>query len=81
VTSVPAGGQAQIYVNTQLYSFTYPNGGSEWDPAQPLLLRPGDEIDFQWNIAIGGTAPVVTAWFRFDTGIAVNASYVTRPGI
>jgi hypothetical protein len=78
VTGVPGGGQATIYVNSQLYSFTYPNVGSEWDPSQPMFLRPGDEVDFQWNIASGGQAPIVTAFFRFDTEIPVNASYVTK---
>jgi hypothetical protein len=80
VTNVPSGGQATIYVNAQLYSFTFPFQGSEWDPAQPMLLRPGDEVDFFWNIAAGGQAPVVTSFFRFDTSLPVNAPYATKAG-
>lgn len=81
VTNVPVGSMAQIYVNTNLYSFTFPFQGSEWDPSQPMSLRPGDEIDFLWNTAAPGTAgqiPIVTAFFRFDTALPVNRSYATQ---
>jgi hypothetical protein len=78
VRNVPGGGSATINVNSDLYSFTYPNLGAEWDPSQPLFLRPGDEIDFLWNIAVGGQAPIVTAYFRFDITLPVNKPFVTQ---
>ena len=67
VTSVPAG-QATIYINNKFYGFCYPNVGSEWNPAQPILLNPADEIDFCWSIATG-TKPIVTAYLRYDPDI------------
>ncbi len=82
VTSVPPGASAMIFRNGAQYSFTFPVGGSEWDPSQPMLLRDGDEIDFLWNVtpaAAAGVLPAVTAFFRFDTMLPVNATYVTRP--
>ena len=69
VTSVPAGGNSTIFHNNNQWSFTYPNSGSEWDPSQPKQMRPTDELDFRWNIAIGGTAPVVTVWLRYDPAL------------
>jgi len=81
VTNVPSGGQATIYRNSSLYSFVYPFIGSEWDPSQPMLLRPGDEIDFLWNIVSSSTQkPIVTAFFRFDVTLPVNSQFVTRGG-
>jgi hypothetical protein len=68
-TSVPGGAQATIYINNKFYGFCYPNVGSEWNPAQPILLNPADEIDFCWSIAASGTAPMVTAYLRYDPSI------------
>lgn len=76
VTNVPPGASAVINRNSRQYSFTFPNGSSEWDPQQPMLLRAGDEIDFLWNItpaAANGVLPIVTAYFRFDAALRVNA--------
>ena len=72
VNSVPAGASATIYLNSQQWGFTYPVSGSEWDPTQPMLLRPGDEVDFCWSAASSVTpAPVVTIWLRFDPATKV----------
>lgn len=73
VSNVPPGASAKILINSRQYSFTNPLGGSEWDPAQPMLLNAGDEIDFLWTAAASVTpVPVVTAWFRYDASLAVN---------
>ena len=74
VTDVPSGATAQINLNAAEWSFTAPGfGGSEWDPSQPLLMRPSDEIFFFWSVGTG-TAPVVTCWFRYDTSIQANVA-------
>jgi len=69
VSNVPGGGNATIYFNNQMFSFTYPNVGSEWDPAQPKQIRPDDQLDFRWNIASSGQKPVTTIWLRYDPAI------------
>jgi hypothetical protein len=69
VTNVPGGAQATIYINNKVYGFCFPNAGSEWNPAQPIELNPADEIDFCWNLAASGTAPLVTAYLRYDPSI------------
>lgn len=67
VTGAITTPQATIYINNKTYGFCYPNIGSEWNPAQPILLNPSDEIDFCWNLAAGGTgAPTVSIYLRYD---------------
>lgn len=66
VNQVPLGAQATLYVNNKVYGFCYPNFGSEWNPAQPMLMNPGDELDFCWNIPASGQAPLVTVYVRYD---------------
>ena len=69
ITGVPAGGNVTVYHNNQVWSFSFPNGGSEWDPSQPKQMRDGDTIEFRWNIAVGGAAPSTTIWLRYDPAL------------
>lgn len=74
VQNVPIGNAANIVVNGKQWGYTQPFTGSEWDPAQPLLLNPGDELDFLWNIPSSGSqAPQATVWLRYDPSIPANA--------
>jgi hypothetical protein len=76
VNTVPIGFAATIAIDNKAFSFTYPLTGSEWDPSQPMLLIPSNELDLLWNIPTSNTTvPVVTAWFRFDTSIPANQKY------
>ena len=78
VTAVPSAATATINLNTQQWSFTAPGfGGSEWDPSQPLYMRPGDELFFFWSTGTG-TAPLVTCWFRYDESLSVNRGYARQ---
>ncbi len=72
VTQVMAGAQATIYLNNKNFGFCYPNIGAEWNPAQPLLLNPADELDFCWNVTASGTPPLVTAYLRYDPSITLT---------
>jgi len=68
---------ASIYLNIRKpVSFTYPVGGTEWDPSQPVLMRSGDELFFFWQLASASTpVPVVTCFFRYDADLPANQSY------
>jgi hypothetical protein len=66
ITNVPVGANAQIVINNKPYGFTYPLFGSEYDPSQPILMNPTDEIDFLWSITASGQAPQVTLYLRYD---------------
>lgn len=73
VTNVPAGAQAQISIGNKLWGFTYPLGGSEWDPQQPMLLQNGQEVYFLWSVADTVTPPpIVTMWLRYDPSLPGN---------
>lgn len=57
-------------------TFTYPVGGTEWDPSQPIPMRDGDELFFFWQLASSVTpVPRVTCFFRYDTDNPVNRNY------
>lgn len=76
VQNVPIGFSALCAIDNKQFSFTLPNQGSEWDPSQPMLMIPTNELDLFWNIPTSNTTlPVVTAWFRFDTDIPANQRY------
>ena len=74
VSNVPAGAQGQVYVNASQWGFTFPNSGTEWDPAQPMILTSGMELDILWSISATNPAskPVVAAWFRYDPQVPGN---------
>ena len=80
VTNVPSGAAGQVNIGTRPYSFTMPFGGSEWDPAQPMILQTGQEVYFLWSVASSVTpAPVVTLYMRYDPVLPGN-SYPGGPG-
>jgi hypothetical protein len=73
VTNVPGNAMASIYIGARQWGFTNPLSGSEWDPSQPMLLNPGQELDFLWDLAATGTVlPQVTAWYRYDPTLPGN---------
>ena len=58
----------QVALNQGLWDFNQQGGGNGWDPAQPMLMTPGDTLYFYFSVPTSVTpAPVVTAWFRYDT--------------
>lgn len=76
VQTVPLGFSATCVIDTKQFSFTLPLSGSEWDPSQPMLMIPSNELDLLWNIPVpNALIPVCTAWFRFDASISANQRY------
>lgn len=66
VTAAPTGKTVTVYIGSRIWDSVPLSGNSGWDPAQPMLLTPTDEVFFAWNQAASGTAPVVTMWLRYD---------------
>lgn len=58
---------AQVTVNGGFWDATLIGQLNSWDPAQPMLLQPGDTIYVLFNVPTSNTAPVVTCWFRYET--------------
>lgn len=79
VENIPPGATANINIGSKRWGFTYPLGGSEWDPSQPMLVQVGQEIYFMWNVANGTTPlPLVTLWLRYDPALPGNPP---QPGV
>lgn len=81
VVAPPAPGQTlasapcSIYVQRYQVSFTFPAGGSEWDPSQPIPMRNGYELYFYWQLAASVTpVPLVTIFLRYDADLPANAT-------
>lgn len=74
VTNVPGGAAAEILIGTRPYSFTFPFSGTEWDPQQPMLLNPGQDVYFLWSaLASVKPAPIVTMYLRYDPTLPGNS--------
>lgn len=80
-TSTPGGiftpASCGIYADqSRPVGFTFPAGGSEYDPNQPIQFRQGNELYFFWNLASSTTpVPVVTLYLRYDADIPANQSF------
>lgn len=73
VYSISVTGLAQVatvtvYVHGQVRSTAKLLGNSEWDPSQPMLLIPGDDLALAWDFG-AGAAPTATVWLRYDPAI------------
>lgn len=68
-TNVPALATVIAYVGSRRRSSAVLAGNSEWDPNQPILMTPSDELYLCWNLAASGTPPDVTVWMRYDPAI------------
>jgi hypothetical protein len=58
---------ATVRLNRHSWDVTLIGQANSWDPAQPLLMTPGDDLAVAFNVPIATTpAPVITAWFRYQ---------------
>jgi hypothetical protein len=75
VTNVPVLTQFTLALNGKTWDTA--NGGfnslTTWDAINPMLLGPGDQLDFLFSLATSTTpAPVVTLWLRVDVALPAN---------
>lgn len=57
-----------VYLDGKVWDVGIYGTLNSWDPVQPLIVRPGQEIDFAYSdAATDGTPPVITLWLRYDT--------------
>lgn len=66
INSGPAGSTFTIAVNDNLWDANNLGTINGWDPAQPILLEPGDYLYIYWNSPATGTPPKATLWLRSD---------------
>lgn len=68
------GSEFQVFINTQLWNAVPTGFQNSYDPSQPIILEPGDELFFYWNLAVSGnTPPQTTLWLRADTAFTGGA--------
>lgn len=61
----PPGSTFRVQRNTSDWGASANGFINEWDPVQPLPLRPGDTLTFNWSTNVA-PAPQVTIWLRTE---------------
>lgn len=72
----PIGFGFDLYRNSQLWNRVAQGWQNNYDPVQPLFVRPGDSLSFRWRAVIA-MLPVPTAviWLKYDWDLPENKSY------
>ena len=60
----PAGSTFQVWKNTHFYDNVVRGDLNSWDPAQPMLIEPGDTIYYYWSLGAPSAVPVVSIYLR-----------------
>lgn len=68
----PIGSSAAVLIDGHQWDFVSQAWANGWDPAQPMLIRSGQFVQFCWNRAFAAAPynktsniqPVVTMWLR-----------------
>jgi hypothetical protein len=56
-----------VFVDTWLWDVGVYGTLNAWDPNEPLIMRPGQNLYFCYSDAISdGTPPIATIWLRYD---------------
>jgi hypothetical protein len=62
-----------VYVDTFQWDTGVYGNQNSWDPSQPLIMRPGQSLNFNYsNPDTDGFPPVVWIWLRYDPAIATQ---------
>lgn len=58
---------ARVRWNQYFWDATLVAQLNSWDPSQPMLLQPGDEISVLFNVpTTSNPAPMITCYFRYQ---------------
>lgn len=57
----------RVVINTWVVSFASVGVAAEWEPVQPPLLGPSDDLHFLIGLKASGTPPEVTIWLRYQS--------------
>ncbi len=73
----PIGSALDVYRNTQLWNHVQQGWKNNYDPVNPLYVRPGDSVFLFWLAASGLwlPAPTATIWLRYDLDLPGNEGY------
>ena len=75
----PVGSLVSVYRNGRLWNKVVQGWANNYDPINPLYIRPGDSIFLFWNADSARWTPTPTAvfWLRYDINLPEN----TYPGV
>lgn len=73
----PVQSSVAIYRGTRLWENVSQGWSNSWDPTNPMIVRPTDEVFFFWKAAAGVWFPVPTAtlWLRYNTELPENVQW------
>lgn len=58
---------ATVRINLDEWDITLIGQANSWDPSQPPLLGPGDDVFILFNVPTSNrTVPTAYAWFRYE---------------
>jgi hypothetical protein len=61
--SGPANSNFQVWIDSTFYDYAVRGDINSWDPAQPMVIQPGNTLYYYWNTASSPT-PNVTVFCR-----------------
>lgn len=64
----PTGSSFEVWIDTMFYDSVQQGYRNGWDPAQPMILRPGQTLYFHFNTSTG-SAPVISVFCRQTSAI------------
>lgn len=59
----PAGSRFQVWIDTTFYGNVKRGDIADWDPFQPMFIRPGSTVFYHFNTATG-SPPKATLFLR-----------------
>jgi hypothetical protein len=70
----PIGSKFALYRNTRVWNQVVQGWANNYDPQNPLMIRPGDTLFFYWRAQAGVWFPVPSAvvWMRYDIDLPEN---------
>jgi hypothetical protein len=70
----PIGAAMELWRNQQRWNQVAQGWSNNYDPVNPLYIRPGDSIFMFWlaSAAVWSPAPTATIWLRYDMDLPGN---------
>jgi hypothetical protein len=69
-SNAPSSPTFNVYVDTKLWDVGIYGTLNSWDPSQPLVMRPGETLYFDYSDPVSdGAPPTATVWIRYDSEI------------
>lgn len=72
----PVGFGFDLYRNGRLWNRVAQGWQNNYDPVQPLFIRPGDTLFFFWRAASTlSPTPTAVVWLKYDVDLPENKAY------